>query len=41
MADGYGLVVRAGRLVQEIAVMTTLSKDELRDITQKILKQLA
>lgn len=41
MTDGFGLIVRAGRLVQEITLKTTMSKDELRDITQRILKQLA
>lgn len=40
MADGYGLVIRSGRLVQELTVETTMSKEELREMTQTVLKKL-
>ncbi len=40
MPDGYGLVIRSGRLVQEITVKTEMSKEELREMTQRILKKL-
>ena len=39
-ADSYGLVLRAGRLVQELSVKTSMSKEELRDTTQEILRSL-
>lgn len=38
---GFALIARAGRLLQEIRVTTKLTKDELRGITQKVLKQLS
>lgn len=40
MPDGYGLVIRSGRLVQEITVKTKMTKEELREMTQRILKKL-
>ena len=39
--DGFMLVARTGRLVQEIKVNTSLSKDKLKGVTQVVLKQLA
>ena len=38
--NGYGLVLRAGRLVQEITITSSLSKEELREMTQKVLKEV-
>lgn len=35
------LVARAGRLVQEIKVSTNLSKEDLKEVTQVVLKELA
>lgn len=40
MVDGYGLVLRAGRLVQEISIKSSMSKEDLREMTQRILKEL-
>lgn len=38
---GFVLVARAGRLVQEIKVSTNLSKEDLKEVTQVVLKELA
>lgn len=41
LENGFILVARTGRLVQEIKVNTGLSKEELKGVTQAVLKELA
>ena len=38
--DGYNLVARAGRTVQEVHVTTQLSLDEIKAAVQRVLKRL-
>jgi hypothetical protein len=38
--DGHNLVVRAGRLVQEIHVATALPAEDMRAVVQRVLRQL-
>ena len=35
--DGFNLVARAGKLVQEVHVVTKLSSDEMKDAIQRVL----
>lgn len=37
---GYILVARAGRIVQEISIVTTLPPQELKSAMQRALKRL-
>lgn len=38
--DGYNLVVRTGRLVQEIHVTTDLPSEGMKESVQRVLRQL-
>jgi hypothetical protein len=38
--DGYNLVVRTGRLVQEILVETELPSEDMKECVQRVLRQL-
>ena len=38
--DGYNLVARAGKLVQEVHVSTRLTRDEMKRAIQRVLKRL-
>ncbi len=38
--DGYNLVVRTGRLVQEIHVRTQLPGEGMKECVQRVLRQL-
>ena len=39
--DGYALLARSGRLVQEIRVKTSLSVEDIKETTQRLLGELA
>lgn len=38
--EGFNLAARAGRIVQEIQVTTTLTSDEMKESVQRVLKRL-
>ena len=38
--DGYNVVVRAGRLVQEIHVVTALDAEDMKAAVQRVLRKL-
>ena len=38
--DGYNLVARAGRTVQEVHVTTELPLDQMKAAVQRVLKRL-
>lgn len=38
--DGFNLVARAGRVVQEVHVVTCMTKDQMTDAVQRVLKRL-
>jgi hypothetical protein len=40
VADGYTLVARSGRLVQEIHVTTDMAPDEIRGAVTRVLSRL-
>lgn len=40
VADGFNLVARAGRVVQEIHVVTELTKDDMKQTVQRVLARL-
>ena len=40
VTDGFNLVARAERMVQELHVTTQLSAPEMRNVVQEILQQL-
>lgn len=39
--DGHALVVRTGRLVQEINVTTRMSGDAMKTAVQRVLRKMA
>ena len=38
--DGYNVVVRAGRLVQEVHVVTRMPAEEMKAAVQRVLREL-
>lgn len=40
MEDGYTLVTRAGRTVQELKVTTALNVDDMKAAIQRVLQRL-
>lgn len=40
VSDGFNLVARAGRVVQEIHVKTSVSSDEMKRVVQQVLKRI-
>ena len=41
LEDGFVLVTRAGRTVQELKVTTSVTIDEMKSAVQKVLQRLA